>query len=73
MVAFGTVVAPDLVLTKASQLRGQNLRCRYRNTRSFAAEVVSELKRRSDAALGEDARAALRIARIARDAGRLSD
>ena len=44
VVAFGTIVDDHLILTKASQLRGRNLRCRYRNTTSFSVTVVSELK-----------------------------
>lgn len=44
VVAFGTIVDDHLILTKASQLRSENLRCQYRNTRSFPVELVSELR-----------------------------
>lgn len=44
VIAFGTIVDEHLILTKASELRGRNLRCQYRNTRSFPVELVSELR-----------------------------
>ena len=44
LVALGTIVDDDLILTKASQLDGRTLRCRFRNSRSFRVEKVAELK-----------------------------
>lgn len=44
VIAFGTIVDEHLILTKASEIRGRNLRCQYRNTRSFPVELVSELR-----------------------------
>ena len=43
-VALGTIVDKRLILTKASEISGRNLRCRFRNTRSFPVEKLSELK-----------------------------
>lgn len=44
LVALGTIVDEDLIVTKASQLGGRELRCRFRNTRSFAVEKIAELR-----------------------------
>lgn len=44
VVALGTIVEEDLILTKASQLRGLNIRCRFRGSRPFSVDLVSELR-----------------------------
>lgn len=44
VVALGTIVDKRLILTKASEVDGRNLRCRFRNSRSFKVEKVSELR-----------------------------
>ena len=44
VVAYGTIIDDRLIVTKASLLKGTNLRCRYRNSRSFSVEKVSELR-----------------------------
>lgn len=43
-VALGTIVDQDLILTKATQLRGKDLRCKYRNSRAFSVELIGELR-----------------------------
>ena len=43
-VALGTIIDDRLILTKASEVSGPNLRCRFRNSRSFRVEKVSELR-----------------------------
>lgn len=44
VVALGTIIDEHLILTKASALRGKNIRCRLRQSTSFAVEKVAELK-----------------------------
>lgn len=44
VVSLGTIVDKRLILTKASQIRGKHLRCRFRNTRSFKVEKIAELR-----------------------------
>lgn len=44
VIALGTIVDSEYILTKASQLRGSNVRCRFRGSRSFRVEKVGELR-----------------------------
>lgn len=44
VVALGTIIDEHLILTKASALRGSNLRCRYLRSTSFSVEKVAELR-----------------------------
>lgn len=44
VVALGTIVDKRLILTKASEVDGRRLKCRFRNSRSFKVEKVAELR-----------------------------
>ena len=44
VIALGTIIDERLILTKASAIRGRDLRCRYRRSTSFTVEKVAELR-----------------------------